>query len=66
MSGSLQGVQTFIKQDHPDARYIHCHVHPLNLIMMKTASINIQVKIFFENIQRCLLFSQQVHNGLQF
>ena len=65
MSGSLRGVQALIKEDYPDAHYVHCHAHQLNLIMMKAASININVKIFLQTFKGFVLFSQQVHKGLQ-
>jgi hypothetical protein len=58
MSGSLKGVQALIKESYPDAQYIHCHAHQLNLVMMKAASINSNVKVFFANIQGlCTFFS---------
>lgn len=58
MSGTSGGVQTIIKRTYTNASYIHCYAHQLNLVMMKAASINRQVKVFFSNIQGlCAFFS---------
>ncbi|KAL4088759.1 hypothetical protein QTP88_023843 [Uroleucon formosanum] len=40
MSGHISGVQTFIKSKYPNAHYVHCYAHQLNLIM-KAASCKI-------------------------
>ncbi|KAL4098036.1 hypothetical protein QTP88_022708 [Uroleucon formosanum] len=40
MSGHISGVQTFIKSEYPNAHYVHCYAHQLNLIM-KAASCKI-------------------------
>lgn len=51
MSGRLGGVQTKIKEHYPEAHFIHCYAHQLNLIVQKAASQDKNVKIFFANLQ---------------
>lgn len=50
MSGCSNGVQKRIKEFYPNAQYIHCHAHQLNLIMANAASINRHVRIFFASL----------------
>ena len=56
MAGSSRGVQAIVKESYPDAQYVHCHAHQLNLVMMKTASINRDVRISFANLQGICTF----------
>lgn len=44
MSGSLSGVQTRIREKYPEAVYIHCLAHKLNLVVCSTCN-NIKVVI---------------------
>ena len=58
MSGSTGGVQALIKRVYPNAEYVHCYAHQVNLVMVKAASINRNVRIFFANLQGiCTFFS---------
>lgn len=58
MSGSSGGVQAIVKQQYPNAEYVHCHAHKLNLVMMNAAQINRSVRLFFANLQGiCTFFS---------
>lgn len=66
MAGSSGGVQAIIKQQYPNAEYIHCHAHQLNLVMMNAASINRNVRIFFANLQGICTFFLPVLQELQF
>ena len=50
LSGSRSGVQTRIKDHYPDAHFIHCYAHKLNLIIQKACSQNKSVRIFFNNL----------------
>lgn len=50
MSGSVNGVQALIKQHYPNAHYIHCYAHKLNLVVAKAASCNTNVRVFFSNL----------------
>lgn len=57
MAGTSNGVHAIVKNCYPDAQYVHCHAHQLNLVMMR-ASINREVRIFFANVQGlCTFFS---------
>lgn len=58
MAGISNGVHAIVKNCYPDAQYVHCHAHQLNLVMVRAASINREVRIFFANIQGlCTFFS---------
>lgn len=58
MAGVHNGVKALIQNIYSDAQYIHCHAHQLNLVMMRAASINREVRIFFANVQGlCAFFS---------
>ena len=58
MSGSSGGVQAIVKNVYPNAEYVHCYAHQVNLVMSKAASINRNVKIFFSSLQGiCTFFS---------
>nr|CAH7764651.1 unnamed protein product [Callosobruchus chinensis] len=45
MSGVNNGVQAQIKIKYPNAHFIHCYAHQLNLIMQKSASQNAKVRV---------------------
>ena len=47
MRGSVNGVQSMIREHFPLARYVHCYAHQLNLVMEKAASQNISARVFF-------------------
>jgi hypothetical protein len=58
MSGNINGVQAKIKQHYPNANYVHCYAHQLNLVMANAASINRNVRIFFASLGGfCKFFS---------
>ena len=50
MSGEKNGVQSIVKQTYPNAHFIHCYAHQLNLIMEQAASQNSKVRIFFSDL----------------
>ena len=47
MSGATGGVQAKIKAHYPNAHFIHCYAHQLNLIMQRAASQNQSARVFF-------------------
>jgi hypothetical protein len=47
MRGSVNGVQSKIKECFPLAHYVHCYAHQLNLIMERVASQNRSARVFF-------------------
>ncbi|XP_057205115.1 zinc finger MYM-type protein 1-like [Triplophysa rosa] len=50
MRGATAGVQRKIQDVYPNAHYIHCYAHQLNLIMQKATSHIPKVRIFFSNL----------------
>lgn len=50
MSGKIKGVQSLIKSEYPNAYYVHCYAHQLNLIMKLATSKNKETRIFFSNL----------------
>lgn len=58
MSGSINGVHAKIKKIYPNAQYVHCYAHQLNLIMSNVASVSRSVRVFFANLGGfCTFFS---------
>lgn len=47
MSGQNSGVQVRVKEIFPNAHYLHCYAHQLNLIMEQAASQTEEARIFF-------------------
>lgn len=60
MSGSSGGVQAIVKHTYPNAEYVHCHAHRLNLIMLNAASANRNVRVFFPLYKGFVHFSLPV------
>ncbi|XP_061433278.1 zinc finger MYM-type protein 1-like isoform X1 [Lethenteron reissneri] len=50
MRGATAGVQRKIQDVYPNAHYIHCYAHQLNLIMQQATSHISKTRIFFSNI----------------
>ncbi|KAK0143087.1 hypothetical protein N1851_018787 [Merluccius polli] len=50
MSGSLTGLQARLKQTYPNAHFVHCYAHQLNLVMQQACSSLTPVRIFFANL----------------
>ena len=42
MSGQHRGVQSIVKETYPNAHYVHCYAHQLNLILQQATSQNCQ------------------------
>ena len=47
LSGAKSGVQCRVKEKFPNAHFLHCYAHQLNLILKKATSFNLNVRIFF-------------------
>ena len=47
MAGELNGLQKQVKDKYPDALYIHCLAHRLNLVLSQSVSCRKECKIFF-------------------
>lgn len=50
MSGSRNGVQSLMKEVYPNAHYVHCYAHQLNLILKKVLSSNKRIRTFFSTL----------------
>jgi len=53
MSGQFNGVQQKIKTQHPEAIYIHCMAHKVNLLIMdmcKVVKVFVNINIMLNNI----------------
>ena len=51
MSGKKRSAHTIIKENYPNAHYIHCYAHQLNLILQQACSKRIpEMGIFFSNL----------------
>jgi len=44
------GVQAKVKEHAPDAIFIHCYAHRLNLVLSQTASSNAKCNVFFSTL----------------
>jgi len=51
MSGKHGGVQTLIRQKQPNALYVHCAAHNLNLTINDIVKCSIEVELFFSNLE---------------
>ena len=56
MSGSCSGVQQRIREIVPQAVYIHCMAHKLNLVIVDAVKSIIPVADFFTVLQMCYVF----------
>ena len=56
MSGACNGVQAILKGFAPQARYIHCHAHRLNLVLVQSIASCPEVRNFFSCIQALYVF----------
>ena len=50
MSGSQRSVQSIVKDAFPNAHYVHCYAHQLNLVLHQVASQIPNIRIFFANL----------------
>lgn len=51
MSGQHSGVQTLIRSDFPNALYVHCCAHNLNLVISDASKSSSSVQRFFNIVQ---------------
>jgi hypothetical protein len=56
MSGSYTGVQTRIREVAPDARYVHCANHRLNLVLNDSVKHVDEVSRFFNTLEELYVF----------
>ncbi|XP_074535563.1 LOW QUALITY PROTEIN: zinc finger MYM-type protein 1-like [Halichoeres trimaculatus] len=53
MSRAVSGVQTRFREKHPEALYIHCHAHELNLVLCASCKAIPEARDLF-NLLECL------------
>ncbi|GBP51758.1 hypothetical protein EVAR_97035_1 [Eumeta japonica] len=51
MSGVYNGVQKYIMDIQPNAEYVHCATHNLNLVINDAVSSCVEIQIFFATLQ---------------
>ena len=56
MSGRCSGVQQHIRELNPQAIYIHCHVHCLNMVLVDCIKSNSAASEFFVVVQSLYTF----------
>ena len=56
MSGKYTGLQARIKEVCPEAYYVHCFAHRLNLVIVDTCSINVNARNFFGIVEQLYAF----------
>ena len=60
MAGQHGGLQKLIKDEFPQAMFIHCYAHQLNLILQQSVNHIKECKVFFSTIIRLCKFFFQV------
>lgn len=56
MSGSMRGVQARFRENHPEAIYVHCYAHDLNLVLCHTCKAIPEASEFFDLLDRLYTF----------
>lgn len=56
MSGAVGGVQARFKTNHPEAIYVHCYAHQLNLVLCHTCQAIPEARDLFELLERVYSF----------
>ena len=56
MSGIYSGVQERIKEHSPNAVYVHCVCHLLNLVLHDAADCCVEMKTFFGTVEEVYKF----------
>nr|CAI5839373.1 unnamed protein product [Callosobruchus analis] len=56
MSGVYGGLQTLIEEHAPNADYVHCAAHALNLVLNDAARHVREVSTFFDNLEKIYTF----------
>uniref|UniRef100_A0A3B1JVJ8 DUF4371 domain-containing protein n=1 Tax=Astyanax mexicanus TaxID=7994 RepID=A0A3B1JVJ8_ASTMX len=56
MSGAVGGVQVHFRKKHPEAVYVHCYAHELNLVLCHTCRAISEAREFFEILESVYSF----------
>ncbi len=50
LSSRQKGVQAIVKEKYPNAHYVYCYSHQLNLIIQLAVSEVSSIRVFFANL----------------
>ena len=56
MSGQHRGLQSIVKEAYPNAHYVHCYAHQLNLVLQQTTSQIDSVRVLFAHLNSFSVF----------
>ena len=56
MSGQHRGVQSIVREAYPNAHYVHCYAHQLNLVLQQATSQIDSVRLFFAHLNSFSVF----------
>ena len=59
MSGELNGTQARVRTEFPNALFVHCNAHVLNLVLSQSVSFISEVKVFFTTLSALSAFFAQ-------
>ena len=59
MSGAYTGVRAWISSKESTAMYVHCAAHNLNLVLNDACSGIVEIKSFYDVVQKLFVFSAQ-------
>ena len=51
MSSESNGVQARLKEDVPEAMFLHCYAHKLNLVLLRSTKCMPECKTFFKTLE---------------
>ena len=57
----LNGVQDKIKEDVPEAMFLHCYAHKLNLVLLHSANCMPEFKAFFKTLEGLSASTKRTH-----
>ena len=63
MSSKLNEVQAKIKEDVPEAMFLHCYAHKLNLVLLHSAKCVSECKAFFKTLEgfKCIFLVNRLN-----
>lgn len=66
MSGNRGGVHVILKRTFPDAVYVHCNSHRLNLVLCTASKVSGHVSTFFQTLNSLHSFMTGAHRHAKF
>ena len=57
--GQDRGVQSIVKEAYPNAHYVHCYAHQLNLVLLQATSQIHCVRVLFAHLNELSSFTLQ-------